>query len=359
MADRFLERGVKSGAVRIRSGGEVLGLKDISVLNTRYPFDLGISEQVTESILTDYLESLGGEVIRGHRLVGLLQGPDSATATLEHDGERREIEASWLVGCDGFHSAVREQAGVEFPVTGIEGSWAVFDATMEGWPEEHEVQAALLDLPTVILTPLPGWRWRAYVRPSSEESDLVEEAAGAVNRYFPDVKIAEVESPARFRCHARVASTYRSGRILLAGDAAHVCTPAEGHGMNTGLQDAFNLGWKLALSPEARADPALLDTYEVERRPVAEMVIASGDAVEGGQALTAPEERAARDAEIRNTFADPEMAHHDAVASAEFGRSYSGSAIVVGDAHEGLAPGDRLPDPRSGGAMAGPAAPPS
>ncbi len=344
LADRFLEEGVRSDAVRIRSDGEVLGIKDFSVINTRYQFDLGISEQVTESILTDHLESLGGEVVRGNRLVGLAPGPDSVTATLERDGERREVEASWVVGCDGFHSAAREQAGIEFPVTGIEALWAVFDTTLEGWPEEYEVQNALLDVPPVILTPLPGRRWRAYVRPTSEESDLVEEAAGVINSYFPDVTISDVETPSRFKCHARIASTYRSGRVLLAGDAAHVCTPAEGHGMNTGLQDAYNLGWKLAAVVSGESGPELLDSYEVERRPVAEMVISSGDAVEGGQSLTSPEDRAARDAEIRETFVDPEMAHHDAVASAEFGRSYAGSAIVAGEPNEALAPGERLPD---------------
>ena len=135
---------------------------------------------------------------------------------------------------------------------------------------------AHLDQPPVILTPLPGRRWRAYLRPTSETSDLVAEAEEVLLRYVPGVGFAGVENPARFRCHSRVAARYRSGRVLLAGDAAHACTPAEGHGMNTGLQDAFNLGWKLALVCRGEAGAGLLDTYEAERRPVAELVVSVG-----------------------------------------------------------------------------------
>jgi 2-polyprenyl-6-methoxyphenol hydroxylase-like FAD-dependent oxidoreductase len=88
---------------------------------------------------------------------------------------------------------------------------------------------------------LPGRRWRVYLRPTSDTSDLVAEAGEVIRRYQPAVTFAEIENPTRFHCQSRVAARYRSGRVLLAGDAAHACTPAEGHGMNTGLQDAFNL----------------------------------------------------------------------------------------------------------------------
>jgi hypothetical protein len=130
------------------------------------------------------------------------------------------------------------------------------------------------------MTPLPHRRWRVYVRPSSETADLVEESRHAVRRYVPEFTFRGVENARRFYCHSRVASRYRAGRVLLAGDAAHACTPAEGHGMNTGLQDVFNLGWKLAHVCLGEADADLLDTYEVERRPVAERIVDSGAATE-------------------------------------------------------------------------------
>jgi hypothetical protein len=141
-----------------------------------------------------------------------------------------------------------------------------------------------------------------------------------------------------------VAARYRSGRVLLAGDAAHACTPEEGHGMNTGIQDAFNLGWKLAMVCRGEAGEGLLDTYEAERRPVAERVVASGAEVETAQAMTDAAERAERDAGIRRTFSDADVAHHEAAAAAEIDRSYPRSRAVHGDDNAAPAPGRRLPN---------------
>src|SRR6478609_9148651 len=107
------------------------------------------------------------------------------------------------------------------------------------------------------------------------------------------MSFAAVENPTRFHCHTKVATTFRAGPVLLAGDAAHLCSPAQGHGMNTGLQDAANLAWKLALVHAGAADDDLLDTYEAERRPAAATVAASGDDFEHAQMLTDPTERSA------------------------------------------------------------------
>jgi hypothetical protein len=191
---------------------------------------------------------------------------------------------------------------------------------------------------------LPGRRWRVYLRPTSDTSDLVAEAGEVIRRYQPGATFTEIENPTRFHCHSRVAARYRSGRVLLAGDAAHACTPAEGHGMNTGLQDAFNLGWKLALVCRGEAGVGLLDTYEAERRPVAERVVASGAAAESAHSMTDAAERAGRDAEIRRTFTDPDTAHHEAAAAAEIDRSYPRSRAVTGDDGSDLSAGLRLPD---------------
>ena len=114
--------------------------------------------------------------------------------------------------------------------------------------------------------------------------------------------------------------------------------------MNTGLQDAVNLAWKLALVCHGVCDPVLLDSYEAERRPVAEMVTASGDAVEMAQMVIDPAERRARDEAIRAVFADPDSRHHEAVAEAELDIDYGGSPIVMGDRHDAFGAGQRLPD---------------
>jgi 2-polyprenyl-6-methoxyphenol hydroxylase-like FAD-dependent oxidoreductase len=321
----------------------VLGELDMELADSPYPFDLGISEEVTERLLTACLDSLGGAVMRSTRLAGFVQRSDGAVVTLERDGETLELETEWLVGCDGLHSVVREGSGIEFPGRATDAPWAVFDAAIAEWDRELDVVMAYLDLPPVVLTPLPAERWRVYMRPTSPDGNLITEASGVLHRYAPQAEFADVENPARFHCHSRVAQRYRSGRALLAGDAAHVCSPAEGHGMNTGIQDAFNLGWKLALVCRGVAGEGLLETYEIERRPVAERIVSSGADVEAGQALTEAAARAERDASIRMSFADAETAHHEAVAAAELDRSYAASPIVSGDGSGGAAAGSLLP----------------
>jgi 2-polyprenyl-6-methoxyphenol hydroxylase-like FAD-dependent oxidoreductase len=344
IADRLLAGGVRTRGARFHSDGEVLGELSLALPGGRYGFQLGVSEEVTEAVLTDHLAAQGGAVTRSTRLVGLAAGPDAVTATLERDGERRQLEVPWVVGCDGVHSVVRPAAGIAFPGTDIQAQWAVFDATVDAWNSEFDLVFTYLDQPPVILTPLPGRRWRAYLRPTSDTSDLVAEAAEVLRRYVPGARLSGIEAPTRFHCQSRVAARYRAGRVLLAGDAAHACTPAEGHGMNTGLQDAFNLGWKLAMVCRGEADAALLDTYEAERRPVAERVVASGTAVETAHAMVDPCERAARDAEIRRTMADPQIAHHEAAAASEIDRTYPRSRAVAGDEDARLSPGRLLPD---------------
>jgi 2-polyprenyl-6-methoxyphenol hydroxylase-like FAD-dependent oxidoreductase len=357
IAEPFLAEGVRTRVARFHSGGAVLAELSLDLASSRYGFQVGISEEVTESVLTDYLHAHGGTVTRSTRLIGLAPGEDAVSATLERDGERSEIAARWVVGCDGYHSAVREAAGIEYPGTDIETPWAVFDATVEGWTDEYDVASVHLDQPPVILTPLPGERWRVYLRPTSAASDLIVEAGEVLSRYVPGVGFTGVENPTWFHCHSRVADRYRSGRVLLAGDAAHACTPAEGHGMNTGLQDAFNLGWKLAMVCRGESSPDLLETYEAERQPVAERIVSSGAAAETAHALTGVAERASRDAEIRRTFTNPESARLEAAAASELDRSYPLSRAVGGDDGPGLAPGRLLPDTRPVYPAAGQAAP--
>lgn len=344
LVDSVLAQGVKQHKARLHSAGTVLGEIDLSLCGSRYKFNIGVSEEVVESILTRYLNRLGGAVIPSSLLVALAEHEDSVLATIEHDGATEQLSARWVVGCDGYASTTRTCAGIELRGHDIAEPWAVFDATLTGWPNTYEGAFAYLDEMPVILTSLPQQRWRVYLRPNSSDQDLVAEASATISRYLPLVRFDDVASPTRFHCHSKVAERFRSGRIMLAGDAAHVCTPAQGHGMNAGLQDAFNLAWKLALVVQGRAAPVLLDSYEVERRKVAEMIAASGDAAEQAQTLTDPAERRARDRAIRAVFAEPASRHHEAVAEAELDIDYAHSPIVMGAPNPALAPGQRLPD---------------
>jgi 2-polyprenyl-6-methoxyphenol hydroxylase-like FAD-dependent oxidoreductase len=341
----LLEHGVHQRGVRLFSAGEQLAELDLGDSGARYGFNLNVSEEFTERVITAHLEAQGGEVLRGRRLVGLEPSGTGGglVATVEHEGGSERVEAERVVGCGGIHSNVRELSGIAYEGAAIQAPWAVFDVTLAGWPHEHDINFAFFDERPLILTPLPGRRWRAYLRPATPESDLVAEAAATVAAYHPEVRLVEVENPRRFHCHQRVAAAYRQGPVLLAGDAAHACSPGQGHGMNTGLGDAFNLAWKLALVCGGRADETLLDSYEAERRPVAEAVVAGGDGFEEVMLLASAEERAARDQEMRAHFADAAAARLDVVSEVELDISYEGSPIVTGEAVGDLAPGARLP----------------
>lgn len=340
----LLEAGVKQRMAVIRAGGTLLGEIDLALCGSRYPFNIGISEEVTEGILADYLERQGGSVTRATKLVALEQDADGVVATVERDGIASSIVAQWVVGCDGHNSMVRSFARIEEDGHDIADPWAVFDATIADWQDSFEGNYAYLDDVPVILTALPGKRWRVYLRPSGPDSDLVEDALSTLRRHLPGVRFEDIANPTRFQCHTKVAKQYRAGRVLIAGDAAHTCSPAQGHGMNSGMQDAYNLAWKLALVCQGHCSEALLDSYEAERRPVAEAITASGDAADSGQMIRDPEMRRQRDAAIRGVFADAAQKHHEAVAEAELDIDYAVSPIVAGDRHEAVWPGQRLPD---------------
>ncbi len=343
IAERFLEVGARQRVIKMHSGGEVIGMMDLSNCGSVYGFNLGVSEEVTESILTEYLHGQGGGVNRSSRLTGLRPHAEGVLAEIERDGKPYEVDVRWVVGCDGIHSAARELSGIGLEGHDIAKPWAVFDATLQGWTDSFETTFVYLEQLPVIFTALPGQRWRVYLRPSSDHSDLVEDAASTLRTYAPAASFVGVENLTRFHCHTKVATRFRSGAVFLAGDAAHICSPAQGHGMNCGLQDVFNLAWKLALVHHGVAEETLLDTYESERRPAAEIVTKSGDATEEVLMTADPMARDSRDQAIRAMLADPKLRHHEVTAETELDIEYSQSSIVFGDTNAYFAAGQRLP----------------
>ncbi len=345
LVEKFLIAGCRQRVIKLHSDGELLGIIDLAGCGSIYPFNVGLSEETTESILTGSLHQHGGQVNRSSRLVGLTITPDNrVVAEIERDGDRYQVAARWIVGCDGLHSATRQLGGIGFEGHDMLKPWAVFDAAVEPWDDTFEATMVYLEPLPIILTAIPGHRWRVYLRPRSEDSDLVADALSTLRAYLPSAAFVDVENPGRFRCHTMIATSYRSGPIFLAGDAAHLCSPGEGHGMNCGLQDAFNLAWKLALVHQGAAHETLLDSYEIERRPAAQLVMKSGDNMEDSLTMTDPAKRRARDQAIKTSLADQEVLHHDMVAETELNIQYAYSPIVFGDANSSFAAGYRLPD---------------
>jgi 2-polyprenyl-6-methoxyphenol hydroxylase-like FAD-dependent oxidoreductase len=267
-------------------------------LSTRYPYTLMIPQNATEAILLARLRELGGDVLRPHELTDVLQDADGVTATVTANGGSRTLRGRYLVGADGMHSVVRERAGVGFKGGTYEQSFALADVRMSWRIPGDEVMLFLSPEGLVVVAPLPGGRYRivATMDDAPEHPDIadVQRLLDARGPVAGAARVEEIAWSSRFRVHHRIVDRYRAGRILLAGDAAHVHSPAGGQGMNTGIQDAVALGHALTAVVRGSADESRLDEYDRVRRPVAERVVAFTDRMTRMATLRTPRARAVR-----------------------------------------------------------------
>lgn len=292
--DEFLARGHIMRGFNIFAFGKKVAQTSFESLECRHPYDLNLAENETEDILTARLESLGGRVSRGWSLEGLNQTDTEVTATLKStEGVETTVTADWLVGTDGIHSRVRESIGVAVAGHQYPARWGVVDGYLPDWQHEPDRAAIQIDAPALNPVPMPGNRWRIYFRVFDETQidNLLEQIDAGLASISPGTCLQDPDQPMLYHTFRQLSAHYRSSRVLLAGDAAHACSPIEGHGMNTGIQDSFNLGWKLAHVIRGEAGDGLLNSYELERRPIANAVGASGDVAE--ELRTIPDEPAA------------------------------------------------------------------
>lgn len=277
VARRLVARGVKCKTFNIQDRDRILIAVDFTKLPTPYPYTLMLSQADTEAVLLERLHELGGEVMRPYELIGMNQDSDFAYATLE-DGRR--FRARYLIGADGMHSKVREFAGIEFAGAPYAESFVLADVRFVEPPPREQVVLYFSPAGMMVLAPLPDGIFRivgpvetAPGQPSVEfVQNLLDTRGPAASRAV----VREIVWGSHFRVHHRVAETYRRGRVLLAGDAAHVHSPAGGQGMNTGIQDAIALADALA-DAYAGFGEAALDAYGATRRPVATEVVAQTD----------------------------------------------------------------------------------
>jgi 2-polyprenyl-6-methoxyphenol hydroxylase-like FAD-dependent oxidoreductase len=292
LADTLVERGNPAVRLHLHARGrttEVL-LFDIGVDDTAYPFLLFLSQAITEEVLHDHLARQGVTVERQVELTALDQRPDHVVCTLAHPGgaghlrgDRAEqverVEARYVVGCDGARSTVRARAGIDFVGAAYPQTFVLADLDADGLAP-GAAHAFLADAGMLFFFPLSepaAWRligWPLRPVPAATGAPSPADLQDLVGAYTGDPPaLHDPVWATYFRLQHRQAASYRSGRVFLAGDAAHVHSPAGGQGMNTGIQDAWNLGWKLALVAGGTAVPALLDTYQAERQPVAREVL--------------------------------------------------------------------------------------
>lgn len=276
VARRLVKEGVQAPVFTIRDRGRTLIPIDFSGLPTEYPYSLMVPQSTTERLLLERLEELGGTVLRPKTVVAIDQDPDGATATFD-DGSA--IRARYIVGADGIRSVVREQAGIAFDGSVYDESFMLADVGLTGDAPHEEVILYWATAGLTVVAPLPDGTYRIV----APVTDAPEEPTAEFVQQILDTRVGshrlvvtDVIWGSRFRVHHRVAETFRAGRLLLAGDAAHVHSPAGGQGMNLGIQDAVALGDAL-VAVLGGAPDSVLDDYSAARRPIAKDVVQMTD----------------------------------------------------------------------------------
>jgi 2-polyprenyl-6-methoxyphenol hydroxylase-like FAD-dependent oxidoreductase len=315
-----------------------------------FPFALVISQDIHERLLEEHLAGLGVSVERRTELVGFKEENGCVVAQLKRpDGSSETCRAAWLAGCDGAHSLVRQSLNIDFAGGTYADRFYVADVHADGPALNGEMLVALDRRDFLAVFPLPGEgraRLIGTVR-AGAESGVVE--WGDVNRNVIEtlrMNIRRVNWFSTYRVHHRVAAKFRSGRVFLAGDAAHIHTPVGGQGLNTGVGDAVNLAWKLAAVLRGRAAESLLDTYEPERMAFARMLVDTTDKVFAGVTSQTAFDRWARRNLVPCVL--PQLLRISHVRQFLFRTisqcavSYRASSLSVGRAG-GVHAGDRLP----------------
>jgi 2-polyprenyl-6-methoxyphenol hydroxylase-like FAD-dependent oxidoreductase len=280
-ADAFAAAGNRIEAANIIADSRVIGHINISEVDSSYPFALALPQSDTERLLEEHLGRLGVSVERQKELSSFHQNENGVTAILRSPvGKEEVIETDWLIGCDGAHSAVRHGLGLSFLGDTLQSEYILADLGVAGYPLPTTEMATYWHEDGVLLIiPLSATRFRviADLGPSNDSrpaTPTLDEVQAIMDRRGPGgMSASDPIWLSGFRINERKVSSYRSGRVFLAGDAAHVHSPAGGQGMNTGMQDAFNLAWKLAFVCRGEATGTLLDSYSVERSAIADQVI--------------------------------------------------------------------------------------
>lgn len=284
IADELISRGLEVPRLTLRDRMRTLATIPFDGLPTAYPYTLMIPQDITEQVLLDRLHKAGGRVSRPYQVTEIVEENGRVTiGYTDAAGTKGAIETRYLIGADGMHSIVRDRAGIGFTGDTYPASFILADVRMD-WSITRDMVALLLSPEGVtVVVPLPDdtepnrYRVVATVTVAPEHPTRAD-IQGVLDARCGQgaAEVHEVLWRSRFRIHHRIADSYRVGRVLLAGDAAHVHSPAGGQGMNTGIQDAVVLG-RLLVRVLAGEPDTLLDTYEETRRPIALDVVGFTD----------------------------------------------------------------------------------
>ena len=303
----FLERGHVAHGVRMRADGKEVMHVRLDEVDSAYPFVLVLSQSETERMLAEHLASQGLTVERPVSLTTFTQDADGVTATLDHDGEAEATRARWIVGCDGAHSAVRHTLGLKFEGAPYAEQFMLADVFVDWEMSNEELLIWVAKPGLAAFFPMgnfpvdgvaleerrPRNLWRIVMSGGKDAAadapmltghnddvstlTIDELRALVAERVDVPIDISDPQWTARFRVHRRIVDKMRVGHAFLAGDAADIHSPAGGQGMNTGIQSAHNLAWKLSMVVKGEAPESLLDTYHTERHPIEQDVLRGTD----------------------------------------------------------------------------------
>jgi 2-polyprenyl-6-methoxyphenol hydroxylase-like FAD-dependent oxidoreductase len=354
----FLAAGHRATGAAIFANHHEIGHIGFDDVDSPHPYGLMIPQSETERLLETHLESLGVTVERGVEVIGFFDAEDSVTADLRHaDGREETVTVAWLVGCDGAHSIARRTLSLPFQGETELSDFILADIHLSGRaPASDQVTLYWHADGLLALFPITADRWRviADIGPAQGTAHRADPTLAEVQALLDargpgGIQAGDPVWLASFRINERKVADYRVGRVFLAGDAAHIHSPAGGQGMNTGMQDAFNLAWKLALVCDGACPPEpLLGSYSAERSPVGDQVLRNATRLTD---MAVTQNRLVQS--VRNTVAHVLLG----LSAVQHGAADQLTEVTIGYPHSplngpharlvGPAPGQRVP-PRDG-----------
>jgi len=360
LADAFLERGVFSlgNEMNFYAKGKVLAQLRLTNVDSEYPFSMKLQQYETESLLTERLNSYNIQVERSSELLHFHEHRDTGiiSSLVRHHktGIVETINSRYLIGCDGAHSLVRKTLGFVFKGTSMNRDWALCDSEIESdIPSAHEPNIFYSPEGTLIMFPMRNKHWRLItdlgpMQPSRKVSE--KQFQDLVTRFCKpfSVKLTRIYWLNTFKINERIIRQFSQGNVFLCGDAAHIHSPAGGQGMNTAIQDAYNLAWKIALAHKKLAKPdVILKSYTQERYPVAKQVLKTSSIMIRFMTLTSGTVQWVRQNTIPLILSVPFAHQLIADQLAEVKIQYVPTALTGKHAqHTGIALGSRAPDAR-------------
>jgi 2-polyprenyl-6-methoxyphenol hydroxylase-like FAD-dependent oxidoreductase len=351
IVDDILSAGLELDGIAFYNKSGQIGHIGFSCLPCRYRFAISLPQSQTEQILLQLLVRYGLDVERERELVALSQTEDRVVAVIRgSDGSEELLESEWLIGCDGAHSGVRHALNLSFEGEEYSETFLLADARVQSSLDRIHIHLFLADDGIVGVFPFRSEHSRVIASLGShkgnaeEEPRLAEVQALLDRRTCQSLRLSDPAWLSRFHISQRKIREFRFGRVFLAGDAAHIHSPAGGQGMNTGIQDAFNLAWKIGLAIHGRAPVSLLDTYNEEREPVAKMVLNLTDRLTRMATLQNPFGLQLRNALLPLLTGIHLIEDRVAETMSEISIHYRRSSAVAGKSGWALHAGDRAPD---------------